>query len=298
MSAQNPLPLALSRALPGPTPYAKGLGWALHRGDSIELLNLFPRASVDLIFSDAPYFLSNGGTTVQSGQRVSVDKGEWDASKGLGADLEFHTRWLTACRRLLKPSGTLWASGHGEAFPVIAYAAQRLGYHVLNVITWYKPNASPNLSCRFFTHSTELLLWAAPHETDPLLHTFNDRAMRLQNLGKDGEPKQMRDVWSLPKPGEEELQADGEGRLWTCTPPGEAEKEHGKHPTQKPVRLLERIIEASSEPGAVVLDPFNGSGTTGVAALKLGRRYVGIDLEEKYLELARKRLEAVHAGRR
>lgn len=298
MSAQNPLPLALSRALPGPKPYATGMDWALHRGDSIELLNLFPRSSVDLICADPPYFLSNGGTTVQSGQRVSVDKGEWDASKGLGQDFDFHTRWLTACRRLLKPSGTLWVSGTQHAIFSIGYAMQKMGWHLLNTITWYKPNASPNLSCRFFTHSTELLLWAAPHETDPLLHIFNDRAMRLQNLGKDGEPKQMRDVWSLPKPGEEELQADGEGRLWTCTPPGEAEKEHGKHPTQKPVRLLERIIEASSDPGAVVLDPFNGSGTTGVAALKLGRRYVGLDLEEKYLELTRRRLEAVPAGRR
>jgi site-specific DNA-methyltransferase (adenine-specific) len=299
MSAQNPLPLALSRALPGPgfVPYAKGMDWALHRGDAVELLSAFPRASVDLCFVDPPYFLSNGGTTVKGGQRVSVEKGEWDASKGFGADVDFHTRWLTACRRLLKPTGTLWASGTMHAFPAVSFAAQRLGYHVLNIITWYKPNASPNLSCRFFTHSTELLLWAAPHEVEPLPHIFNDRAMRLQNLGTDGKPKQMRDVWNLPKPGEEELQADGEGRLWTCTPPGEAEKEHGKHPTQKPVRLLERIIEASSEPGAVVLDPFNGSGTTGLAALKLGRRYVGIDLEEQYLELTRKRLEAVQSGR-
>lgn len=296
--SQNSLPLKMSRALPGPTPYATGLDWALHRGDCVELLQLFPRASVDLIFADAPYFLSNGGSTCKSGQRVSVAKGAWDASRGLEADHRFHTAWLQACQRVLKPTGTLWASGTQHAIFSIGYAMQQLGWHLLNTITWYKPNASPNLACRYFTHSTELIIWAAPREVDPLPHVFNDWDMRRENPGTDGQPKQMRDVWALPKQGEEELAVDGLGRLWTCTPPGRSEKECGGHPAQKPVRLLERIISASSAPGAVVLDPFNGAGTTGVAAVKQGRRYVGIDMEEKYLEMTRKRLDAVHPGQR
>jgi site-specific DNA-methyltransferase (adenine-specific) len=212
--------------------------------------------------------------------------------------MSFHTQWLTACRRLLKPSGTIWVTGTFHAIFAVGWAMQRMGYHLLNTITWYKPNASPNLSCRYFTHSTELLIWAAPQEVEPLAHTFNDWEMRRQNLGADGQPKQMRDVWNLPKPGEEELVADMAGRLWTCTPPGKAEKEFGGHPTQKPQRLLERIIQVSSEPGAVVLDPFNGSGTTGAAALKLGRRYVGLDNDPEYLEMTRMRLEAAQAGQR
>lgn len=290
--SQNTLPLQMSSALPGPKPYTSERDWALHRGDAIELLNLMPRASVDLVFADPPYFLSNGGTTCQSGERVAVAKGAWDVSRGVEEDHRFHLEWLRACQRVLKPSGTLWVSGTQHAIFNVGFAMQKLGYHLLNTITWYKPNASPNLSCRFFTHSAELLIWAAPREVEPLPHTFNYAEMKVEAGGK-----QMRDVWSLPKPGEEELAADGHGRLWTCTPPGRAEKEHGKHPTQKPVRLLERIIAACTTEEAVVLDPFNGAGTTGVAALRLGRRYVGIDMDEEYLELTRKRLEAVHPGR-
>jgi site-specific DNA-methyltransferase (adenine-specific) len=292
VSSQNALGLQLSGALPGPRPWANGKNWALHRGDSLELLNLFPRSSVDMAFADPPYFLSNGGTTSQSGQRVAVAKGAWDISRGLEGDHSFHLAWLRACQRVLKPSGTLWVSGTQHCIFSVGFAMQKLGFKLLNTVTWYKPNASPNLSCRFFTHSTELLIWAAPREVEPLPHVFNDLAMRAQNLGADGQPKQMRDVWNLPKSGQEELDADGAGRMWTCTPPGQAEKEEGRHPTQKPVRLLERMIEASTEPGAVILDPFNGSGTTGVAALKLGRRYVGIELDTQYLELTRKRLES------
>ena len=165
---------------------------------------------------------------------------------------------------------------------------QKLGFKLLNMVSWYKPNASPNLSCRYFTHSTELLIWAGPGGKGKLQHTFNYAAMKEENGGK-----QMRDVWALPKAGEEELRDDGEGRVWSMLTPRKSEKALGGHPTQKPVALLKRIIEASSAPDAVVLDPFCGSGTTGVAAVGHGRRFVGIDIDDTYLNLTKKRLDAV-----
>jgi site-specific DNA-methyltransferase (adenine-specific) len=269
-------------------PYAKGEAYRLYQGDSVELLNQFPEQQFDLIFADPPYFLSNGGFTCKSGKRASVQKGAWDVSRGVEEDHRFTLEWLKACQRVLKPTGTLWVSGTQHVIFNVGFGMQKLGFKLLNTVTWYKPNASPNLSCRYFTHSTELLIWASPKQTKTLQHTFNYARMKAENGGK-----QMRDVWNLPRTGEEELTADGTGRMWTQIAPRREEKAFGSHPTQKPVALLERIIEASTPEDAVVLDPFNGSGTTGVAALKLGRRYVGMDLDEKYLELTKKRLEAV-----
>jgi site-specific DNA-methyltransferase (adenine-specific) len=170
---------------------------------------------------------------------------------------------------------------------------QQLGYKLLNTITWYKPNASPNLSCRYFTHSTELLIWAAPQSGPRLLHTYNYQLMKRLNGGK-----QMRDVWSLPCSGDEELAPDGRGRLWSQLSPRRSEKIFGGHPTQKPLALLERIVECSSGPGSLVLDPFCGSGTTGVACLRLGRQFVGMDVNPRYLEIARERLKVEFAGTR
>jgi site-specific DNA-methyltransferase (adenine-specific) len=189
---------------------------------------------------------------------------------------------------VLKPTGTLWVSGTQHVIFNVGFAMQKLGFKLLNTVTWYKPNASPNLSCRYFTHSTELLIWASPKPAKTLQHTFNYARMKAENGGK-----QMRDVWNLPRTGEEELTGDGEGRMWTQIAPRREEKAFGSHPTQKPVALLERIIEASTAEDAAILDPFNGSGTTGVAALKMGRRYTGIDLDETYLSLTKKRLDAV-----
>lgn len=268
--------------------YARGNGYKLYQGDSLSLLAQFPEESVDLIFADPPYFLSNGGFTCKGGKRVSVQKGEWDESKGVDDDHRFTSAWLEACKRVLKPSGTIWVSGTQHVIFSVGFAMQRLGYKLLNTVTWYKPNASPNLSCRYFTHSTEILIWASPNPKGKLQHTFNYADMKQENGGK-----QMRDVWSLPKTGEEELSADGNGRVWTQITPRKSEKAFGGHPTQKPLALLERVVRAASGPDAMVLDPFNGSGTTGVAALKLGRGYVGIDMNPEYLELTRKRLEAV-----
>src|SRR5512140_2188445 len=259
----------------------RGRGWALVQGDCIEALESLPPHSIDAAFADPPYHLSNGGTTCQGGRRVSVDKGGWDASHGISADHAFQARWLSAVRRALKPSGTLWVSGTQHVIFSIGYALQELGFHLLNTVTWYKPNASPNLACRFFTHSTEILLWASPQKARPLAHRFNYQEMKVRNGGK-----QMRDLWQIceqPLPG-------GEQVVWGIPTPGPREKAHGRHPTQKPLALLERVLAASSSPGDLVLDPFAGSGTTGIAALRAGCRFLGIEREPDYVELSARRL--------
>jgi site-specific DNA-methyltransferase (adenine-specific) len=255
----------------------RGDAWRLLEGDSLALLERAPAGSVDLVFADPPYNLSNGGTTCHAGRRASVDKGAWDVSAGVDRDHDFHRAWLAACQRVLKPSGTIWVSGTQHVIFQIGFAMQELGFHLLNTITWFKPNASPNLACRFFTHSTEILIWAAPARTKPLQHRFEYRRMKEENGGR-----QMRDLWSLTD--------DGAGGVWSLSAPGKSEKRHGRHPTQKPVALLDRIITASSGPGDLVLDPFNGSGTTGVVAVARGRRYVGIDRDTAYLDLTARRL--------
>jgi site-specific DNA-methyltransferase (adenine-specific) len=231
--------------------------------------------------------LSNGGTTCQSGRRTSVNKGTWDASRGVAEDHAFQSRWLAAVRRALKPSGTIWVSGTQHVIFSIGYAMQELGYHLLNTVTWYKPNASPNLACRFFTHSTEILLWASPTRAKPLAHRFNYRAMKAANGGK-----QMRDLWQIaeaPEPG-------GEQVVWAVPTPGPREKLHGRHPTQKPLALLERVLAASAAEGDLVLDPFSGSGTTGVAAIQAGCRFLGIERDPCYVDLASRRLRAAESA--
>ena len=257
------------------------------RGDALQLLQHLEGGKYGLIVADPPYFLSNGGYTCKGGRRVPVEKGEWDVSQGMEADLAFTYGWLKGCMRLLSPEGSLWVSGTQHNIFMVGFVLQQLGYRLLNTITWYKPNASPNLSCRYFTHSTELLLWAAPRAKKQR-HIFNYAHMKQLNANK-----QMRDVWALPKTGEEELSEEGEGKLWSFTRPTKEEKRFGAHPTQKPLALLKRIIEASSQQGAWVLDPFCGSGTTGVAALETGRCFVGIDNAPTSLELALHRLHAV-----
>ncbi|MBX5483343.1 MAG: site-specific DNA-methyltransferase [Myxococcaceae bacterium] len=273
--------------------FAKGRGWRLYQGDCLATLQQFEPASFDLVFADPPYFLSNGGFTCKAGRRAPVEKGAWDISQGVEHDHEFTLQWLAACRRVLKPTGTIWVSGTQHVIFNVGFAMQRLGFKLLNTVTWYKPNASPNLSCRYFTHSTEILVWASPVAKGKLQHTFNYARMKEENGGK-----QMRDVWNLPRSGDEELTADGQGRVWSQISPRKGEKAHGSHPTQKPLALLERVIEASTHEDARVLDPFNGSGTTGVAALKLNRQYVGVELDPKYLELSRKRLEEAERAAR
>ncbi len=240
--------------------------FVLYHGDSLEVLPKVTEASVDLIFADPPYFLSNGGVTCQSGKRVSVNKGGWDQIESVAAMHEFNRAWLTACRAALQADGVIWVSGTRHVIYSVGFAMQQLGYKLLNEITWEKPNPPPNLSCRYFTHSTETILWAAREPKSK--HKFNYQLMRSHNGDR-----QMKSVWRF-------------------TAPTGAEKQFGAHPTQKPLALLERIILASSDEGDLVVDPFVGSGTTGLAAARHGRRFIGIDTEAKFLDLAIERYQA------
>lgn len=247
--------------------------YRLYCADCLEKMKEIPDNTFDMIFADPPYMLSNGGISCHAGKVVSVNKGEWDESKGLEADFEFHKKWLSECKRLLKPNGTLWVSGTYHSIYSCGFAMQLLGYHILNDISWFKPNASPNMSCRYFTASHESLIWARKDKKGK--HTFNYDQMKNGNFPKDIIKKpnlQMRSVWSIGTP----------------TP---SEKTFGKHPTQKPLDLLERIIIASTNKGDLILDPFMGGGTTGVAAVKLGRKFVGIEKDKQFCELSEKRIE-------
>ncbi|MBH25881.1 MAG: site-specific DNA-methyltransferase [Myxococcales bacterium] len=260
----------LMRSAPGgePSPYylAPSENFSLYQGDCIELVSqLGQEEPFDLIFADPPYFLSNGGVTCKGGRMVSVHKGDWDRSRGADGNHEFNLAWLEACQQALSDNGTIMVSGTHHTIYSIGHAMQQLGFKILNALTWVKPNPPPNLSCRYFTHATETILWAARDKKAK--HHFNYKEMKAENGGK-----QMKSVW-------------------TFSPPRKAEKRFGKHPTQKPLPLLERIIRAASDPGHRVLDPFNGSGTTGIAAIRHGRRYVGIDLNDAYLDLSVQRYE-------
>lgn len=254
-------------------PYFDKLGFKLYQGNCLAVLAALPENSVDMVFADPPYLLSNGGFTVHAGHRVSVHKGDWDKSNGLKKDFEFHLEWIQAVRRVLKPSGTLWISGTYHSIYQCGFALQVAGFHVLNDIAWFKPNASPNLSCRFFTASHETLIWA--RKDKKAKHIFNYNLMKNGTWPEDALKKpglQMRSVWSLGTPKT-------------------AEKKFGKHPTQKPVDLLKRIVLASTNKGDVIVDPFTGSSTTGIAAVFNDRKFIGIDLDKKYLDLSVKRFE-------
>ena len=257
--------------------FSENDNFILFYGDSIELLKEIPENSIDMIFADPPYFLSNGGITCNSGKMVLVDKGGWDKSNGVMENHQFNLNWLGECKRILKQDGTIWVSGTLHIIYSIGYAMQELDYKILNDIVWYKRNAPPNLSCRYFTHSTEIILWAA--KTKKSKHYFNYELMKKFN-----DNKQMRSIWNIDD-------ADPE-KVWEISAPGNNEKKFGKHPTQKPEELLKRIILASSKENDLILDPFNGSGTTGIAASKLDRKYFGIDNQKEYLDLTIKRFRA------
>ena len=258
-------------------PYFVKNSFVLYHGDSLRILSQLPENSVDMVFADPPYNLSNGGFSVHAGRMVSVNKGIWDVSKGFDDDYAFHKQWLEACKRVLKPHGTLWVSGTYHSIYQCGHALQSLGYHILNDISWFKPNASPNLSCRFFTASHETLIWA--RKDKKAKHTFNYDLMKEGNWPEDQLKKpglQMRSVWAMGTPRPEE-------------------KKYGKHPTQKPLDLLRRIVLSSTNKNDVVLDPFTGSSTTGIAAILNGRKFIVVDLEKKYLYLSIKRINDVRA---
>ena len=252
-------------------PYFAAKDFVLYNTDVIGLLSTLPENSIDMIFADPPCNLSNGGFSVHARRRVRVTKGSWDKRNGFKDDYDFHHRWLEACRRVLKPHGTLWVSGTYHSIYQCGHALQSLNYHILNDISWFKPNASPNLSCRFFTASHETLIWARKEKKAK--HHFDYGLMKEGDWGRDFLKKpglQMRSVWSIGTPRPEE-------------------KRYGKHPTQKPLELLRRVVLASTKMDDIVLDPFTGSSTTGLAAIAHGRKFIGIDLEKQYLDLSIKR---------
>lgn len=243
--------------------YQHGDEARLYLGDCVKIMTTMPEESVDLIFADPPYFLSRGGITCKSGRMAPVDKGEWDRTDAVGDIHEFNLAWLAACRRVLAPDGAVWISGTSHNIFSIGMALEELGFRLLNDIVWRKSNPPPNLGCRCFKHATEWILWAS--KSKKCRHVFNYEEMKEEAGGK-----QMDNVWNFNAP-----------------PP--SEKKHGKHPAQKPIALLSRIISAGSNRGDLVLDPFNGSGATGVAAIALGRKYAGIDQSREFLDLTIKR---------
>ena len=248
------------------TPYYRSANkdFTLVEGDCMSILEAFD-FKFNIIFADPPYFLSNGGISVSSGKVVCVDKGNWDKAPSPEFVNEFNHRWLSACKDKLNDNGTIWISGTHHNIFSVAEQLSDLGFKILNVVTWNKTDPPDNISHRVFTHSAEYIIWAK--KSKRAQHRYNYELMRQLNDGK-----QMTDVWRMPAVAK-----------W--------EKSCGKHPTQKPLSLLSRIIMASTKEGDWVLDPFNGSGTTGVAASLLGRKFLGIDMEKSYLEIASKRRE-------
>ncbi|PLS68172.1 MAG: site-specific DNA-methyltransferase [Cyanobacteria bacterium M5B4] len=245
----------------------------LYQGDSLALMAQMAPETIDCIWTDPPYNLSNDGTTCIAGARAKVNKGAWDKSRGILADHEFNLRWLELCQRLLKPTGTIWVSGTLHVYPSVGFALQSLGFRILNDIIWEKPAPPPNLGCRCFTHATEVILWAAKSHSSKNRYTFNYGQMKQENNNR-----QMKN-------------------LWRFSPPSKEEKIFGKHPTQKPVSLIARCLRASTNPGDWVFDPFCGSGSTGVAALQLDRYFIGCEQDPEYVKLSIQRLISIDTDR-
>jgi len=236
-------------------------------GDALEELKKIQSQSIDLIFADPPYFLSGNGLTFNSGKIISVNKGDWDKAQSISKINSFNAKWLKESFRILKPSGTIWITGTHHNIYSVGMTLQKLNFRILNHITWVKKNPPPNFSHKYFNFSTEFIIWAKKNNDFP--HYFNYELMKYCNYGK-----QMTDVWYFDRASKEE-------------------KIYGKHPTQKPLKLLERIILASSKPHQIVLDPFTGSSTTGVAALKHKRFFIGIEKEKVYFDLSIRRLNSI-----
>jgi len=245
-------------------------------GDAVSVLRQLPERSVDLVFADPPYNLQLSGELHRpDNSRVDGVDDAWDRFDGF-ADYDRFTRaWLAEARRVLKDDGALWVIGTYHNIHRVGAALQDLGFWVLNDVVWRKTNPMPNFRGTRFTNAHETLIWCA--KGPQARYTFNYEAMKALNEGL-----QMRSDWTLPLCTGPERLKDGDG---------------GKlHPTQKPEALLYRVVAASSKPGDVVLDPFFGTGTTGVVAKKLGRRWIGIEREETYVRAARARLAATEAG--
>ena len=241
----------------------------LFKGDCFEILPKF-KGEFDLIFADPPYFLSNDGLSIQSGKIVSVNKGDWDKGCGIDEIDKFNLRWLALAKDTLTDNGSVMISGTYHNIFSIGRALQKLDYKILNIITWQKTNPPPNFSCRYLTHSTEQIIWA--RKSEKFKHIFNYELMKKLN-----DDKQMKDVWSFPAIAP-----------W--------EKACGKHPTQKPLSLLIRLILMASNENSVICDPFAGSSTTGIAANLLGRKFIGIEKEREFIEISINRKSELDAN--
>ena len=244
--------------------YFESDNFKLIYNDIFKVIKKFEDKSIDMIFADPPYFLSGNGITCSGGKMVSVNKGEWDKALSIKEKHKFNKKWIRECYRILKDNGTIWISGTLHNIYSIGMALEEEGFKIINNITWQKTNPPPNLACKTFTHSTETILWARK-DLKNIKYTFNYILMKEINNNK-----QMKDVWttSLTKP---------------------SEKKCGKHPTQKPLEILDKIILASTKEKDLILDPFCGSSTTGISAARLNRRYIGIDNEKEYIELSIRR---------
>ena len=235
---------------------------SLYKGDSLQILSQISN-QFDMIFADPPYFLSNGGKKIQGRRMVSVNKGEWDKKKSSDDIDKFNQEWINQCKPLLKDNGTIWVCGTYHNIFSVEKCLKNAGFKIINIITWQKSDPTPTWGNLHFNFSSEYIIWAK--KTPMANHYFNYELMKQLNGGK-----LMPDVWKLPTVG-----------LW--------EKTCGKHPTQKPLRLLYRIILASTKVGEIILDPFAGSSTTGIAANLLGRKFIGIEQDEDFLLLGKKR---------
>lgn len=235
--------------------------FTLFNGNCVDILKDI--SDIDMIFADPPYFLSNGGRTINSGKIVSVNKGEWDRiPNDINID-DFNYQWLEASRKSLKKNGTIWISGTVHNIYSIVKILEELNFKIINSIIWQKTNPPPNFSCRCFTHSAEIIIWARKEKKSA--HYYNYELMKALNGGT-----QMKDIWSLPSIAP-----------W--------EKTYGKHPTQKPLSVLSRVILSSTKKKELVVDPFTGSSTTGIAANLFCRDFIGIDTNKNYLDLSIKR---------
>ncbi len=228
----------------------------LNYGDCIKFLERLPDDSVDMIFADPPYNLSGKEfITCKNGKKVVCDKGEWDMIKNIHM---FNEGWLNECKRVLSKDGTIWISGTLHNHPSIGVLLKKLGFWIINDIIWFKPNAPPQLQPNRLAPSTELI-WLASKSKK---YYFNYQKAKKLNNGK-----QMRNLWTLT-----------------------AKRHKTIHPTEKPEDLLERIILLGSTEGNTVLDPFMGSGTTGVVAKRLNRNFIGIEIDKDYFKIAQKRI--------
>ncbi|AHK73968.1 site-specific DNA-methyltransferase [Campylobacter coli] len=238
---------------------SKDKNFTLYQNDCNKLLPKFEK-QFDLIFADPPYFLSNDGLSIQNGKIVSVNKGNWDKGDDIEKIDKFNLKWLSNAKIALKDTGSILISGTYHNVFSLGRILQKLDFKILNIITWQKTNPPPNFSCRYLTHSTEQIIWA--RKSYKHKHIFNYEILKLLNSNK-----QMRDVWAF-----------------NAIAPWE--KTNGKHPTQKPLALLTRLILMASDESSLICDPFSGSSTTGIAANLLNRQFIGFEKENEFINIS------------